>query len=341
MYAKAAMHRCVKAIGFSLMLLFIFRPNASAFPIEPVFLRSLIEESDLIVFAKVEPPAKPKDDFRVSLLGESPARLRSLEVIKGTAPSGMIEVHFNPHMVCPSPPRFPADTNVLAFLVPDPRSGGFRTVALDYGAKLLKPDEAAAYMRHIREYLAFAGEKDAETKILKTTEWLVQCVEDPHTRHEGAADLVDRRSYLNRPLTNHFGQYLTASQLARLSNVVFNAEFLGFGERLLIPLFKESAKTQLIQIQLSYVRKAAVMHPPIIRDASAFPRPDDDSFPDGWCVFRAMESLAELLDCPEAKAMLNRNDFVSFGNALPRITAVSKFMPVIEKAAREKGISLE
>ena len=102
-------------------------------------------------------------------------------------------------------------------------------------------------------------------------------------------------------------------------------------------LFEKSAKTQLVAIQLSYLRKAAVMHPPTIRDLSPYPIPDDDSFASGWCIASAMESLADLLDCAEAKAMLDRNNYVSFSSALPRTTAVLKFLPVIEKAAKDKG----
>lgn len=54
-----------------------------------------------------------------------------------------------------------------------------------------------------------------------------------------------------------------------------------------------------------------------------------------------MENLAELLNCPEAKAMSDRNDYVSFSYATPRIAAVSEFLPVIERAAKEKEIAVE
>lgn len=121
MYGMPAMSRCTTCLRPLLILpLIILGTDSGAFPIELVTLRTLIEKSELIIFAKVEPPPNrklPEDEWVLSLNRESPARLTPLALLKGTSPTGLVYVYFNPRIVCPSPPRFPANSSVLAVRV--------------------------------------------------------------------------------------------------------------------------------------------------------------------------------------------------------------------------------
>lgn len=319
--------------------------HSYAFPIEPVPLRILIEQSDLIVFAKVEPPRAPprkatnnQKEVTISLsglyedyLGKSPARLRPLSLLKGTPPPGLIEVHFNPNMVCPMPPRFPANSNVMAFLVTHAASNGFRTVGLHYGAKLLSDQDASAYARLIKEYLQILPERDRNKRSLQTTEWLVQCVEDPVTRYEGVMELVDRTGMLRQEIKSQFAPLLSVSQITRLSNTLFSAELPTNGSLNLTPLFKNSAKPQLAALYIRYLESAAkIMHP------TNSLVPDWDSFPEPWNVYDVILEAADLLESSETKALLKNDKCTDYFSATYRTKRASQVLPLLEQAAAKK-----
>jgi hypothetical protein len=309
--------------------------HCPAFPIQPVTLRQLIENSDLIVFAKVEAaPAKPdkKDVILVWRHRQSPARLRPISVLKGTAPTGLIEVHFDPNLVCPSPPSFPEGSNVMAFLQRNVGSNGFHTVSLSYGAVSVSPEEARAYTSHIEDYLSITREADGEGKSRHVTEWLVKCVEDPVTRWEGAADLCGRQWLSTQRRKSEFADYLTGPQIARLSNVLFNAKFVGSGELALMDIFKTTAKPQLVKFVIRYLRTAAQPAPRGNKVG-----PDRDDFAEPWNVYDVMVLAAELVDSEQARAIVKESVRTDFFEASERMSRVRKFLPVLEQAASKAG----
>lgn len=333
------MIRCITSLSLCVIFLLVLTAtNSAAFPIEPVSLRTLIEKSELIIYAKVEPPParKPRvEAFKASPFGgESPARLRMLSVLKGTSPTGLVNVYFNPNMVCPSPPRFSANSNVLAFLVSFPASNGFRTVGLHYGAKLLSEEDASRYARHIRDYLAFLPEVDPKRKALRITEWLVQCAEDAVTRHEGAEELADGRTMLGKPTRSKFGPLLSASQMSRLSNVLFQAKLPTSGELALTPLFKNSAKPQLAQLYLRYLRQAAR---PFLPQNDLIP--DRDAFPEPWNVYDLIFEASDFFGSEAARQIVTKTVRTDFFSATQRIYQVSLVLPLLDQAATKKGFS--
>lgn len=327
--------------------------DAVGLPIDPVPLRRLIEESDLIALTTVEPfpprPEKERSPF-AGLRGTSPALLRPLAVIKGNAPSPVIDVHFSPNMVCPSPPEFHVGSNVLAFLKRNTHdapfrdfhpagriaiTNGFRTIALSYGAKEVSEDEARAYSQAIAEYLHIVVEPTRESKLRKTTEWLVKCTENPHTRWDGAFELVERKSRWGETQTNEFIQYITASQRERLSNVLFQTEFISGDEWPLIRMFQETAKPQVITLLVRYLERSNRVWPPARTIYS-----ESDSFPSPWNVFDAMDLVAELLNSKDGKALVARHARTDFFKVGPRLTAVSRFLKIVEAETAEKELPL-
>jgi len=306
------------------------------FPIEPVTLRSLIERSDLIVWATVEaPPQDPnKTKLILSFFGESPARLRTTSLVKGALPSGLIKVYFDPNLICPAPPRFPPGSNVLAFLYQDQKSGELHTVALDYGAKILSSEDAKAYITHIQAYLTTTQNVVGRDKALRITEWLVKCVEDPVTRWEGAAELAERSAILRQTRQSEFAPLLTVPQIARLSNVLFRAEYITSGELPLITLFRTRAKAQTIVCIDAYLRKAAQKHT-ATNGWSALA--DHDDFPEPWNIFDVMWEAADLVDSDDARAILKKSVVTDFFKVSHRMAAVPEFLAVFDAAASKLG----
>lgn len=306
-------------------------------PIEPVSLRQLILSSDLIVVARVEPAsAQKKDPNRITILsgfGESPARLRPSTILKGVAPQGFIEVHFNPNMVCPSPPRFPEGSNVLAFLHRSKDTKGYSTIGLSYGAITVSKDEIKMYSERITAWLALERQHPRGIPTNAIVEWLVKCVETPATRAEGAMELGDRQPFLGtNMLRSPFASHLTAQQWLRLSNVVFRSDYIVSGDLSLLRMFARKSKPAVVRHLLGGLRKASKPIPPIDQ-----PYRDHDGLPEPWNTFDGMWLLAEQLDDSGARAFvgnLKRTDFFSTSN---RVLQLASFLPIVEAAATKKG----
>jgi len=310
-----------------------------AFPIEPVSLLGLLRQSELVVLARVEPPLpRPKADPNrmieiLSLGGESSARLRPISVLVGTAPKELIEVHFNPNIICPAPPRFEEGKPVLAFLRRARDGNGYMTVALSYGAKTLSETQSKAYLDRIADWTLLKRQHPTRVPTNAVVEWLVRCVENPATLHEGAADLVDRRALLGTNLIRSgYASHLTQQQILRISNVVFRAEYITSGVLTLYDLFKDKRKAHVVRHALGCLRRASKPVPPL-----DVPYKDSDACPEPWNTFSAMRLLADLVDDSAAQSFVKRfnpTDFFSWQN---RVTQLKDFLPLVEGAAVKKG----
>jgi hypothetical protein len=334
-------------------MMFLVGEKCAAFPIEPVPLRQLIEKSDLIVLAIVEPYPRQQKNARspfAEIRGTSPAHLRPIMLLKGKVSEALIQVHFQPNLICPSPPEFRVGGKVLAFLkrnTPDEPyrdrqlsltnpiliTNGFETVGLSYGAKEVSEQEGQAYSETIKEYLQLTAEHVGEAKLRMTTEWLVKCVENRHAGWDAAYELCRRENWRGKKVTNEFAPHLTESHMARLSNVLFQAEFLTGREWPLIRMFQDTAKSQVFSFLLRYLQRANLLKPPMDPVLS-----HSDSFPSPWLVSDAMHLVADLLASKEAKAMAESHKRTAFFEAQQRVTAVSKFLAIVNTAPKPKEL---
>ncbi len=146
----------------------------------------LTNESELIISARVEKISliKREDGFNTGI-----ARLNILSVLKGPAGRQIVDVYYEPDMVCPAPPHYEDDATVLAFLTRGQDGSGYFTVGLSYGAKRLTNREIEIYSSRIRELIEIEGQTDPNARQQRLIEWLIRCAEEPVTRWEGAYDL--------------------------------------------------------------------------------------------------------------------------------------------------------
>src|SRR5262245_9162972 len=170
------------------LLMTLWVATASAFPIPPQTLRTLTNESELIVSARVEKITliKGEDGFNTGI-----ARLNILSIVKGAEVSQSIDVYYHADMVCPAPPHYQEGDAALAFLKRSQRDPGYFTVGYSYGAKSLNNRGIEVYSARIRELFEIEKQTDPDTRRERLVEWLVRCAEEPATRWEGAFDLFN------------------------------------------------------------------------------------------------------------------------------------------------------
>jgi hypothetical protein len=298
---------------------------ACGFPIEPVSLRKLVIESDLVAVARVVP--KPEDRFFMRFDRSSPARLRLSSVLKGESNTDVIDVHFDAGLVCPAPPDFPFGTNMLVYLKKTGK--GYEPVALSYGVKVASDEAIGIYSQRIRELVEIQKITNTTTKRRQMVEWLVDCAEHPVTRWEGAFELADRITLLpNATNASPFVQYLTASHLARLSNAVFKTELVGSGDLELCSVFEKQARGRVIQYLTDYLHKVKhPLHP--INDATKY-----DALAQPYMVYFVMYRLADLLNDPAAKEFVKGRTPTWFDGYVERTNSIRLFLPLIERKTK-------
>lgn len=174
--------------------------TAPRYPIDPVGLRSLLREAELVLVAQVEPAADSADETLAFMAGGA-TKLHVVQTLKGTAPIGsVVRVLVASGMMCPAPAHYPAGETVLAFLnhwEGDP-VGDYRTVALSYGSKSLPPRELAVYLDRIRELQAVPDPEDADAHQAALAEWITRVLEQPVTREEGLIDLERDKGFVRK-----------------------------------------------------------------------------------------------------------------------------------------------
>jgi hypothetical protein len=196
---------------------------SATYPIEPRPLRKLVGESEYIIIGHVIEIEELKRSDK-SFDGNTIARIRIQDVLKGTIKDQIIEVLYNPNYICPAPATYYPNTDVLVFL--DRSKGSWHTHALSYGAKTLPAAELAAYRTRIIEIQNILAIADTYTQFFETVEWLVKCAEHPATRWEGTYELSpesDFMSFYARSEFKPFQSMLSEDQRQRLKAALFSS----------------------------------------------------------------------------------------------------------------------
>jgi hypothetical protein len=175
-----------KVLLLAVSLVFLVPTGAHAFPISPVPLWSLVEQSETIVLAKVVEVKAPRWGAKNDRPAPFVATLRVLETWKGPA-AVEIEVKY-PSLICPAPPRYVEGEDVLAFLS-GKDSGEWTTVGLSYGT--LYP-EGQEELSDFREMVRRAVALQAAGRVSEVgrTNWLVNAALHPGTRWHGLYELA-------------------------------------------------------------------------------------------------------------------------------------------------------
>jgi hypothetical protein len=204
---------------------------ATVYPIDPMPLRKLIMETEYIIIGhvvSVEEVKNKKDAFANSI-----AHIRIREVLQGKISDTVVQVSFNPYLICPAPARYAENADVIAFLQKS-KNGRFITESLSYGAKTLTLEEIAIYKERIIEMQQILKMSDQDERFIQTVEWLVRCAENDATRWEGTFELSphsDFMSFYSRSEAQPFQYMLTSEQKLRLKNALLNSksDYVSFG----------------------------------------------------------------------------------------------------------------
>jgi hypothetical protein len=216
----------MKHVLVMVAIAFIATTPANSYPISPRPLRKLIIESEYIseyiiighVRAIKDAPGKkeydPFDGSRIAVIDV-------IEVLQGKTIPTTLELGFEPNMICPAPPSYFENTDVIVFL--NKHKHSFRTHALSYGAKTMPMNDITVYRTRIKEMQQILTISDKDEQFIQSIEWLVKCAEVPATRHEGTYELApegDFMSYYDRTEGQPFRQMLSAGQRDRLRSAL-------------------------------------------------------------------------------------------------------------------------
>jgi hypothetical protein len=246
-----------------ILILFLtvgFAAQSTAYPIDPRPLRKLIIESEYILIGHVQEvyqKKKKKDSF-----GYTVARIEVREVLKGTLRSVIVEVAFEPNMVCPAPARYIPGTEVVAFLDKGD-NGMFETHALSYGARAATLPDVAVFRDRIREMQQILTITDTDQQFLETTEWLVKCAEHEATRWDGVYELSpesDFMSYYARSERLPFKYMITYEQKQRLKNALLATTVTGYSDFGLVDLVYLGNEEEVSRYLLDGLKKLSEDH---------------------------------------------------------------------------------
>lgn len=203
----------------------LFGAATSPYPIEPCSLKTLCEEADLIVRARVHSTARLDSSSTTSF-----ATLDVVTVLHGDLCSEQVEVTWRANMMCPEPARYTDETSVIAFLNWNEAGERYSTCCLSYGLKELDEPGLASYAKAIERYFEIqAMSLEEEKKDALILDWLVDLAIDTHTRWEGAYELAPslqwsemRKSFRD---TGYY-QQVTGDHIRRLKRALWSEKDL-------------------------------------------------------------------------------------------------------------------
>jgi hypothetical protein len=178
-------------IGF----LIYFSTLFNTYPIDPVSLRLLIANSDVIAVVEV---LDTKDDSESNPQAAQPrgpshtANLRLKKIIKGDVDAVQIEVRYSGNFICPSPPHFEVGEVQLVFLS---KTDGdeYRSTGLSYGTPRLTSKQLTAYIATVEKRLVINDIDDEKQREAAELQWVLNLTLNPLTRNEGILELNPER----------------------------------------------------------------------------------------------------------------------------------------------------
>ncbi|HTJ48235.1 MAG TPA: hypothetical protein VL443_02195 [Cyclobacteriaceae bacterium] len=242
----------MKPLFVSILILGGLVGNVLAYPISPRPLRKLIMESEFIIIGHVDAIKSvkvKKDDF----FGGSIAEVKVTEVLKGIVKERIISIPFNSNMICPAPPHFQENTDVIVFLDKDDNKN-YHIHALSYGLKTRSLNEIEVYKSRINEMQQILLITDKDQQFVESTEWLVKCCENPATRYEGVYELSpesDFMSYYDRTESQPFQYELSVDQKMRLKAALLSTTEISYHDFGLVDLVYPENKEEVFNYLLN------------------------------------------------------------------------------------------
>ena len=170
--------------SFLIFAILSIAQNLHAYGIPYQTLRMLIDDSHLIVYGEVLEITKLENEY-----GRHVASFRVDAKLYGSESKEIIEIYFDPHMVCPEPARYAVGDKRLAFLYFNSKNKAYFTTGLSYGSKKLNDVSYSSHHDRIKEYLRIREFPDASLHDNMILKWLVKCAIDENTRHDAIVDL--------------------------------------------------------------------------------------------------------------------------------------------------------
>ena len=244
-----------KKIIFTAIIAIGILQTTFAYPIEPVTLRELIQNSESIIWAYVDDIIV---DTASSSYPQTTAKLEIKEELQGRMGKKIIHVSFHADMICPAPARYKKGELVLAFLYRSKDEGKWYTQSLSYGTKYLDEDGYKVYRDRILEMQDIKEIKDEKLRSQKTLDWLLCCMDHPVTEREGTRDLSPYGAFLgcfDKENPNYNANYsLTQIQKSQLKTMLLDEPELTFSQLGIFDLAYQEGDQELLNLLIQKIK---------------------------------------------------------------------------------------
>ena len=159
------------------MLQILFLSLSMWYPIDPLYMNNLCDESDFIVDATVLQTKKIKNEHKLHGIAE----FKVNSILKGNLKESSIDIIYSPGLICPQGPSFHIGKRVIAYI--KSRNGTYHITGLSYGTKYFK--EAWGYEDYIsrlKKYLEITSSDKIDS--LRIVDWLIENLDHKTTRTE-------------------------------------------------------------------------------------------------------------------------------------------------------------
>lgn len=233
-------------------------PFLGIYPIDPVPLRRLIDEADVIAVVETTATLEKLGGEDYEIFGTQVAKLRPITILKGSGLPGRIEVLYENGMICPAPAHFEAKATQLVFLKESDTENYYESVALSYGTPTLDERERKTYEIAIQKWLAIPLLPEEEQQEAKR-HWMVRLTLHPHTRSEGLLELNPNRyspSHGSDGVWPYSVLDFSDEQKDALVKALLKTEDFGYQVRNFYHTLKATGDPRLAPWLLSRLRKA-------------------------------------------------------------------------------------
>ena len=196
--------------------------NATAAPTAPLPLRTLIAESEYIIYGHVV-ATYPLFTHQPPYTGV--AGIAVVERLKGTFPEDTITLPFYRGIDSPTIEKYYDSTLVIAFI--SKVNSSYQTYGGASGAKTLSLEDIKYLKLKIAELLTIQSIANPDTQFYQTIEWIVQCAEHPSTHQDAIRELTPKNKFIASYVQAHHlntRTILTLDQKKRLKKYVLSSK---------------------------------------------------------------------------------------------------------------------
>ncbi|MEM7186276.1 MAG: hypothetical protein AAF466_06425 [Bacteroidota bacterium] len=203
-------------------------------PPPPTPLRQLIEQAEFIVTGTVN----SIEDVELSYYVGKKVDLQISQVLQGQVVETSISFFLEAYLPFDSHEDITVGAALMAFMVYSEEDNIYTPAGYHTSFKLLDNEGMTVHKERIKELQVINMFKDEKRREVLTTNWLIDCAENPHTRFDGVSELYPYSNYM-RYYDAELEEYVqritfTDIQKNRIRNIILATEEYQFFDLMLV-----------------------------------------------------------------------------------------------------------